>query len=165
MAQAAAKTGASPTAIVAVEQYFPRNQRIITDNFAYRILPPGARAFVCVTRLNFLRNWIIRVTEKTFPGLWSAMVCRKRYINEKLIASTSQIDTVVNLGAGFDTRAYRLPTLTDLPVWEADQPENIESKRAALRKLFGRVPAHVTLVSIDFDRQEPGMVLESCGFS
>jgi methyltransferase (TIGR00027 family) len=93
------------------------------------------------------------------------MLCRKRYIDEILIASVGQIDTVVNLGAGFDTRAYRLPTLTDLPVWEVDQPENIEPKRAALRKLFGRVPEHVTLVSIDFDRQELGVVLESYGFS
>jgi methyltransferase (TIGR00027 family) len=165
MAQTAAKTGAGPTAIVAAEQYFPHNQRIIADDFAYRLLPPGARTFVCVMRLNFLRNRIIQMTEKIFPGLWSAMLCRKRYIDEKLIASVGQIDAVVNLGAGFDTRAYRLPTLTDLPVWEVDQPENIESKRAALRKLFGGVPAHITLVPIDFDRQELGSVLESYGFS
>jgi methyltransferase (TIGR00027 family) len=128
-------------------------------------LPPGARAFVCVTRLNFIRNWIIRITEKIFPGLWGAILCRKRYIDEKLTASVGQIDAVVNLGAGFDTLAYRLPTLTDLPVWEIDQPENIESKRAAVQKLFGGVPAHITLVPIDFDRQELGSVLEPYGFS
>jgi hypothetical protein len=31
MAHAVAKTGAGPTAIVAAEQYFPHNQRIITE--------------------------------------------------------------------------------------------------------------------------------------
>jgi methyltransferase (TIGR00027 family) len=165
MAHTAAKTGASPAAIVAVEQRFSANQRIIADDFAYRILPLGAKAFVRVTRLAFLRNWIIRTIERSFPGLWGAIVCRKRYIDEKLIASVSKIETLVNLGAGFDTLAYRLPPLADLPVWEVDQRENIEPKRATLQRLFGTVPKHVTLVPIDFERQELGAVLISCGCS
>jgi len=42
--KAAAKTGVSPTALIAIEQYFPKKQRIIEDDLAYRILPFGARA-------------------------------------------------------------------------------------------------------------------------
>jgi methyltransferase (TIGR00027 family) len=165
MLQEAAKTASGPIAIVAVEQHFPRNQRVIADDLAHRILPFGARAFVWVTRLNFARNWVLRMTEKSFPGLWGAIICRKRYIDEKLVESVAEIDGVVNLGAGFDTRAYRLPSLSDLPVWEVDLPENMESKRAALRKLFGRAPEHVMLLSVDFDRQDMGALLESRGFS
>lgn len=41
MARAAAKTGGEPTALVAVEQCFPKNERIIVDDLAYRIMPSG----------------------------------------------------------------------------------------------------------------------------
>ena len=151
--------------MVAIEQRFPRDQRIIEDDLAYRILPFGTRAFVWLMRPAVARDWMIRVTEKSLPGIWGAMACRKRYIDEKLIESIGQIDAVVNLGAGFDTRVYRLPALSDMPVWEVDQPENIESKQARLRKLFGEVPAHVEFVPIDFDHEELEAVLASHGYS
>jgi len=51
MAQAAAKTGVGPTALVAIEQYYPKEERIIEDNLAYRILPFSVRVFVRLARL------------------------------------------------------------------------------------------------------------------
>lgn len=165
MAKAAAKTGASPTAMVALEQYFPEKQRIIKDDTAYRILPFSMRAFVWLVKSDLGRAWMIRATEKEAPGLWSGMLCRKRYIDEKLIESANKVNAVVNLGAGFDTRAYRLPVLSNMPVWEVDQPENIKSKQVRLYKLFGAVPSHVRLVPIDFDREELGTFLASYGYS
>lgn len=165
MTKAAAKTGVSPTALVAIEQYFPADQRIIEDDLAYRILPPGMKSLVWLMRFNSFRDWMIRVTGNDTPGLWGGMLCRKRYIDEKLIESVNQVNAVVNLGAGFDTRAYRLPALSNMPVWEVDQPENIKSKQTRLCKLFGTVPSHVRLVPIDFDREELGSVLASHGYS
>lgn len=128
MAKAAAKTGVSPTALIAIEQYFPEKQRIIEDDLAYRILPFSARALVWLVRPSWIRSWLIRETEKNSPGIWGGIMCRKRYIDEKLADSSNQIEAVVNLGAGFDTRAYRLPALYDIPVWEVDQSENIKAK-------------------------------------
>ena len=165
MTKAAAKTGSGPMTLVAIEQHFPERQRILEDDLAYRIMPFGMRAFVWLMRPDLARNWMVRVTEKSLPGIWSAMMCRKRYTDEKLIESIGQIDAVVNLGAGFDTRVYRLPALTEVPVWEVDQPENIEPKRDRLRKLFREVPAHVALVPIDFDHEELEAVLAYHGYS
>jgi methyltransferase (TIGR00027 family) len=165
MSHAAAKTGAGPMVTIAVEQHFPEDQRIIEDNLAYAILPLPLRAFVSLMQPTFARDWMIRATEKSLPGIWGGMMYRKRYIDDKLSESASQSTAVVNLGAGFDTRAYRLPALADMPVWEVDQPENIEPKRLRLRKLFGAVPANVRLVPIDFDREELGTVLASHGYS
>ncbi len=165
MTKAAARTGASPTAMVALEQYFPEKQRIIEDDLAYRILPFSMRVFVWLVKSDLGRVWMVRATEKDAPGLWGGMLCRKRYIDEKLTDSVNRINAVVNLGAGFDTRAYRLPDLSDMPVWEVDQPENIKAKQVRLCKLFGTVPSHIRLVPIDFDREELGTVLESYGYS
>lgn len=64
MAKAAAKTGVSPTVLIAIEQYFPEKQRIIEDNLEYRILPFSARVLVWLMRPNWVRSCLIHVIEK-----------------------------------------------------------------------------------------------------
>ncbi len=103
MTKAAAKTGADPIFIVAVEQFFPKYQRIIEDNLALKILPLSIRVVASVMRYGFIRDWLINYSEKTTPGIWGGILCRKGYIRDKLIDMSNQIDGVVNLGAGFDT--------------------------------------------------------------
>ena len=152
-------------ALVAVEQYFPKAQRIIDDGLAARLLPLGAMIFVRFLRPRWTRNWVIGLSEKSNPGIWGGLLCRKRYIDEKVIASRNGIEAVVNLGAGFDTRPYRLPALSGLPAWEVDQRENIEAKEKRLRKAFGTIPANVKLVVADFDRDDLRSILVAQGYS
>jgi methyltransferase (TIGR00027 family) len=152
-------------ALVAVEQYFPEARRVVNDSLATRLLPSGAMIFVRLLRWGRLRDWIIRSSEESSPGIWGGILCRKRYIDEKLVAARNEIEAVVNLGAGFDTRAYRLPELSGLPVWEVDQPENIVAKEMRLRKARGTVPANVKLVPMDFDRDNLGSILAAQEYS
>jgi len=165
MTRAAAKTGAGPKMMVAIEQYFPKKQRIIEDSLAYQILPFGIRAVAGAMHSIPARDWMVQTTEKSLPGVWSGVMCRKRYIDEKLIEASGYFKAMVNLGAGFDTRAYRLLTLATIPVWEVDQPENIKPKQARLQRLFGEVPSHVKLVPIDFDHEQLLAVLAAHGYS
>lgn len=153
MAIAAARTGSGPTTIVAAEQLFPAHQRIIRDDLAARILPPATRAFLQLFRPAWVRDRLVRFTEKFSPGVWALMVCRKRYIDDLLIESVGAIKVVLNLGAGSDTRFYRIPALAETRVWEVDQPVNIDAKRTQLQRLFKKVPEHATLVAIDFDHE------------
>ena len=154
-----------PTALVAVEQGFPTGQRVIDDDLAARLLPLGAMMAVRLFRPAWMRDWIINRSEKSDPGIWGGMLCRKRYIDEKLVASRDDIEAVVNLGAGFDTRPYRLPALSRLPVWEVDQCQNIEAKAKRLCKALGTIPARIKLVAADFDRDDLGSLLASEGYS
>ena len=128
MSRTAGRTGILPIALVAAEQHYPEAQRIIDDRLAVRMLPLAAKMFVRFLRPRVIRDWIVRASEKDNPGIWGGLLCRKCYIDEKLLASRSEMDAVVNLGAGFDTRLYRLPGLSGLPAWEIDQRENIRSK-------------------------------------
>lgn len=164
MARAAAKTGIMPTALVAVEQSFPRAQRVIDDPFAIRMLPPGARLFVAALRLPALRDALIRLSEKSDPGIWGGLLCRKRYIDDHLVASRSAIAAAVNLGAGFDTRALRLPAIANLPTWELDQLENIQAKTTRLRHALGVLPPNLHLVATDFDRDNLDTLLAAHGY-
>jgi len=165
MSRKAAQTGSAPTMIVALEQHFPEKERIIHDDLAYRILPLGMRVRTWLSLRIMSKDSLVKWSEKRMPGIWSGFLCRKRYIDAKATeAADGQVEAVVNLGAGFDTRAYRLPALVKVPVWEVDQADNIDAKRSRLRRVFEELPAHVTLVPIDFDDQELGAVLASHGY-
>jgi len=166
MAKKAAETGSGPAVVVAIEQHFPEGARLIDDDLAGRILPAGMRFWVWLTRPSWMRDWMIGMSEKKTPDVWAIFPCRKRYIEEKVAeAVVDQTEALVNLGAGFDTLAYRLDALADVPVWEVDQPVNIEAKRSGLEKVLGEVPAHVTLVSIDFDSEDLAGALASHGYA
>jgi methyltransferase (TIGR00027 family) len=165
MSKGAASTGIGPTVLVAIEQFFPKNRRGIEDGLSYRILPFGMKSFVGLMRFECMRNWIIRASEKDIPGIWGGMICRKRYIDEKLVNSITLMGTVVNLGAGFDTRTYRLSALSDKLTFEIDQPEIIIKKKRRLLKLFGLIPSHLKLVPVDFGREDLGCALKPHGYS
>ena len=166
MSKEAGKTASGPGALVAIEQFYPSEQRIIDDDIAYRVLSPGFRAFVQLMRPLWARNLMIRRSDRgDFPGMWGGMLCRKRYIDERLIEAVGRIDALVNLGAGMDTRAYRSAFLEDVPVWEVDLPEVIQQKKDGLKRALGTAPPNVTLVPIDFDHEDLGEALNTHGYS
>jgi len=150
--------------LVAMEQYYPDGKRIITDDLACQILPFGFRAEVRL--IGPIKDWVVRKSEEKVPGLWGGIMARKRYIDEKVSDDVDgRVDAVVNLGAGFDTRAFRLPALSNVSVWEVDQPHNNDAKRPRLTTLFQEIPTHVTLVPIDFDHEDLATVLVSHGYT
>jgi methyltransferase (TIGR00027 family) len=165
MTKGAAKTGVGPTVSVAIEQNFPVEQRIIADPVAYKILPRVMKTVVWMTRSSFFRDFIVAGLEKSAPGIWAGLMCRKRFIDEKLEESIDSYDAVLNLGAGFDTRPFRLQSLENKPIWEVDLTRNIKAKLNQLRKEFGEIPPNITLVPIDFDVEDLGVVLKRYEFT
>ncbi len=165
MANAAAKTAIGPIALIAIEQYYPKEQRVIDDNLAYRMLPASVRVLVPLMKPRWMRNCIISLSEKSEPGIWGGLLCRKRYIDEKITDSCKDFDEVVNLGAGFDTRNFRLPSLSGIPIWEIDQPQNIKAKETRLLKILGEIPSNVRFLPVDFDHEDIATALRSRGYS
>jgi len=142
--------------LVAIEQGFPVDERILTDELAGPILPFGSRCWVRLLRP--VCGWLVQKTEAKVPGLWGGIMARKRFIDDALAGTA--IEAVVNLGAGFDTRGCRPDGHA---VWELDQRSTIVAKRRRLRKIFGEVPGNLTLVPLDFDRDDLDTVLASHG--
>ncbi|PMB18025.1 SAM-dependent methyltransferase [Fischerella thermalis] len=58
---------------------------------------------------------------------------RTRFFDDFLISQIAQVRQVVVLGAGMDTRAFRLPWHPDTKIYELDQPEVIEYKESILK--------------------------------
>lgn len=145
--------------IVAAEQYYPVDRRLVQDDLAFRFLPFSLKVLAALGRWSPVRRMVFNLSEKRACGVWGSVLCRKRYMDDKLRETVpAGIQAVVNLGAGMDTRAYRSFVPGAIPVFEADLPENIAYKQEKVRELYGEVPANVFLVPVDFDNQD----LESC---
>ena len=143
MAKKAAQTGLGPVTVISIEQHFLKEQRILEDDFAKFMLSTGLRAFTSLMRFSGLRQWLINKSETQIPGIWGSMLIRKRYIDDKAKASIPDVEAVVNLGAGFDTRFFRVPEMKSLPVWELDQPVNITAKQSQIIKSLSAVPSNL----------------------
>lgn len=157
--------GVGTAATRVVEMFQPEAQRLFDDPLAYRLLPFGWRLFLRLAYLPGMRQLVLAVRERRMPGSLGSILCRTRAIDDVLKRSLAQgLDQVVILGAGFDTRAYRIDGMERVRVFELDLPGWREAKQTRLEKVLGAVPAHVSLVGIDFDRQDLDAALSAAGF-
>jgi methyltransferase (TIGR00027 family) len=99
--------------------------------------------------------------ERLFPGLGNSIVARVRYFDDFVRASVDKgIRQLVILGAGYDTRAYRIENLKrDVRVFEVDHPDTQKVKMQKIREIFGSLPKNVTFVPLDFERENLGKLL------
>ena len=77
-------------------------------------------------------------------------------------AIASGATQLVILGAGYDGRAWRLGELSGVKVFEVDHPATQGEKRARVAELPPAIGT-VSFVSIDFERESLGSVLERAG--
>lgn len=145
----------------AAERRLPVSARVLDDPFAEHFLGPLRKAALSAS------GPVARLDE-TWLGLTPYVVCRHRYIDDRLAeALRDGVDQVVILGAGYDSRAYRFAAqLGTRPVFEVDHPATQGRKTRILASLAkkGALPAvDVRHVSIDFQRDRLGDRLESSG--
>ncbi|MFF5075845.1 class I SAM-dependent methyltransferase [Actinoplanes sp. NPDC000266] len=111
-----------------------------------------------IVRHRVLRHVFLRLLERFGPGFYGAVVCRTRAIDEAYReALAGGITQVVILGAGMDSRPYRMAAPR---VWELDLPAVQEAKKSVVRRRMGRLPGHVTYAPIDLATQRPDGVAE-----
>jgi methyltransferase (TIGR00027 family) len=91
---------------------------------------------------------------------------RTHHMDALLVEALSQGATqVVNLGAGFDSRAYRFrERFPQARFYELDLPATIAAKRERVVKVFGAVPDRVVLVATDFNTRPLDQVLLDAGY-
>ena len=162
-----AQTAFGPIVLAAVEQNEPPGHRLVDDDLAELFLPAALRLLVGATRWGPARRLMIRASEFTGPGLWANLACRKHFIDDKLKAALSDIkdiDAVVILGAGLDTRAYRLTRQVRIPVFEVDLPVNIAMKAKTVRRVLGDLPLSVRLAALDFENDDLLTALAEHGY-
>lgn len=113
----------------------------------------------------------------SFPEAWSGMPEIYRRVFLHVLARTRMIDEaladavadgarqVVILGAGYDTRAYRLKALLqNVTVFELDLPSPQDYKKERVREVLKALPDNVVYVPIDFAAEDLAETLLKSGF-
>jgi methyltransferase (TIGR00027 family) len=132
------------------------NPKVFEDLLALRIIGAEAESKLRRSPTQFQNRF-----ERTVRAL---MVVRSRYAEDELARSIQRgIRQYIILGAGLDTFAYR-NCFPLLQVFEVDHPATQAWKRSCLERAVIPIPASVTFVSVDFERQMMIDALEQSGF-
>jgi len=142
----------------AIEMLRPATERISADPFARRFVDPltlqATRAMISTGLSNVLG----------LEGMMNFAIVRERHVEQLMEQEVAAgVDQIVILGAGFDTRAYRLRRLGDVPVYEVDHPVTQAAKRKALQGVV-EPPANVRFVTVNFETDDLGERLRSAGY-
>ena len=138
------------------------------DYLAERLLGPEERALIAEQPVVQALDKDFAEARQNIEALSSAimMIIRTRFIEERLEqAIRDGVSQLVILGAGFDTRAYRLVELLKAArVFEVDQPSTQEHKKRRVKAAGITVPPNLTYVAIDFRHDNLGDVLAAAGY-
>jgi methyltransferase (TIGR00027 family) len=148
----------------ALEADRPSADRVADDPLAVRFLTPEFRALAVAGRVPPARRLIESVIDRRWPCVRGGVVARTRLIDERVAAALPGVEQVLILGAGFDSRAYRLAQLRDVDVFEVDHPATQAAKRRILLRGSGRLPANVRFVPVEFGADDPAAELAGRGF-
>ncbi|HWQ47651.1 MAG TPA: class I SAM-dependent methyltransferase [Methanosarcina sp.] len=132
----------------ALESLKPEGERICYDQFAFR--------FLSQQYLTFLEMAACDPSKTPFPGVHNSLSARVRYFDDFVKKFIDEgLEQLVILGAGYDTRAYRIEGLMGkVRVFEVDHPETQSVKIEKIKDIFGSLPDHVKYVSIDFESED-----------
>jgi methyltransferase (TIGR00027 family) len=138
-------------------------KRLIDDPLAAALLPADLRLLAKLFGFRPLAALLNAYVDRRSPGARTSGIARTRLIDDWIEQSLGGIDQVVLLGAGFDTRAWRLRSLVSVKVFEVDHPNTAVVKRERLRSADVDL-ARVRFVAVDFENDDFDGLLSAAGF-
>jgi methyltransferase (TIGR00027 family) len=166
MKPAVSRTALAVTLWRARESCRSAASRLFDDDLAAVFLD---RRFRWALRLSRLPLVGAMVPWSLIDGHWAGsrgtVAVRTRYIDDALThALRTGVEQVVILGAGFDSRAYRIPGIGRTRVFEVDHPMTQAEKKKAVARRLGALPPHVEFVPIDFSTDTLDTVMPMAAF-
>jgi methyltransferase (TIGR00027 family) len=148
----------------AIESSGTPESRLFSDPYAALFLNGWRKWVYQAARFDAGRRLIERLLDRNSPGARAAGIARTQWIDAEVARALQESTQLVLLGAGFDTRAYRLPAAHRVRTFELDRPETSLLKQAILRKKMGSLPKQVKFVTIDFNKQSVSDALHAADF-
>ena len=145
----------------AIESTRPADRRLFADPLAAAFLNRRLRIAAFVARLPGIGEVVPRYIDRHWPGPRPSGVVRTRVIDDAVRdAVAAGCSQLVLLGAGYDTRPYRLPELADIETFEIDHPVTQAVKRAVLARLLPTLSPRVHFAAVDFEHDSLEAALE-----
>ena len=159
------RTAQHNTLFRALEASRAPSVRIIDDPLASACLTWPLAALRPATRLRGGTWALCKIIDRRWPGVRSSVVARTRLIDDTLDAlNDHQLGQLIILGAGFDTRPYRLDRLRSVPIFEVDHPDTQAAKRAVLQRVLPAMPDNVRFVPSDFNLGTLAETISASGY-
>ncbi len=106
----------------------PEGERICYDLYAIHFISPGILEWAACHPEEV--KAMQKQREHLFPGLDNSIVSRVRFFDDFVKKSIDEgIQQLVILGAGYDSRAYRIDGLKNISVFEVDHPATQTMKK------------------------------------
>jgi methyltransferase (TIGR00027 family) len=149
----------------AVETAERPDRRLFDDPHAAALLTGRLKALAGFARLPAVGRLATYFLDLGWPRTRSSAVVRTRLIDDHVRhAIRSGARQALLLGAGFDSRPYRLEELRDVPLFEVDHPSTQTAKRQRLLARCSPLPANVRFVPVDFEKDDLETMLRHAGF-
>jgi methyltransferase (TIGR00027 family) len=149
----------------ALETAAPARARRCEDPLARAFLRPSLAFVAKAARLPGVGALAARYIDRRWPGARTSAVARTRLLDEAVrVGFAEGAEQLVILGAGFDSRALRLPALRGARVFEVDHPATQARKRDALARELRALPEGVRFVATDFDERDLERAMAEAGF-
>jgi methyltransferase (TIGR00027 family) len=149
----------------AVETAERPGRRLFEDPFAIPLLSGTLKALAKAAQIPGLGRSVRAFLDFGWPYTRSSGVVRTRLIDDLVRDSIrAGVRQFVLLGAGFDSRAFRLTEVKGIPTFEVDHPATQRAKRARLRLAMKHPPGNVHFVEVDFEKDNLGFKLRRAGF-
>jgi methyltransferase (TIGR00027 family) len=150
----------------AIESARPESKRLFDDPFAIGFLHGSLRLLAQFARVPFggkIVPWLIDT--RSVPGAYPVAVARTRFIDDRLADALEQgAQQIVILGAGYDTRAYRITGIEQSRVFEIDHPNTSKAKKTHVKRQLGSLPPHLRFLAVDFNEQSLVQALAATDF-
>jgi methyltransferase (TIGR00027 family) len=133
------KNGSSLTAeymalFRALESSRPSGARLFCDPFAALFLHQWRKLFHGLAQFDLGRKFVEQLLDQQAPGARAAGLARTNWINDEVTQALEIATQLVLLGAGFDSRAYRLPCARRVISFELYHPETSRTKQEVLHQ-------------------------------
>lgn len=147
------------------ESMLPEDVRIFSDPYAVHFLDPAMLAWAKTHPAE--AEAMAEEMEEAMPGWSNTIRARVRFFDEIIENMPGEgFSQLVILGAGYDTRAYRIGTLKDrVRIFEIDRAETQARKTAILEQVLGSRMDHVSFIPIDMGHEHCWKALEGAGWS
>ena len=138
----------------ALESTETRREPLFRDPFARHLLTGSRLRALRLASVPGMRGILERYADHRAPGARTSAIGRTRFIDDLVKAEVARgVRYVVILGAGYDSRAHRLPELANVRVFEVDRKETQTEKRKRIESVTG-ARKDVRYVDVDFQKQD-----------
>jgi methyltransferase (TIGR00027 family) len=150
----------------AIECARRRSERGVGDWIAKEFLTTSFRLVAGLSRNRICAALLCKYIDFRWPGSRTSLIARTRLIDNYVAAAVANgIQQIVLLGAGFDSRAYRIAGAERARFFEVDHPNTSRVKKAHITRALGALPHYVKYVTVDFQRDRLPESLRGAGFN